>query len=71
MKRKIIACLYCGDMADVISKGELRLVSCSNCKKETELGTYQEIFDKWVDDKRIDAREVYAKKIMGQDALTK
>jgi ASC-1-like (ASCH) protein len=53
-------------MADIIEKGGLRLVSCSNCKMETELGTYQETFDKWVDEKRLGAMDVYAEKIMGQ-----
>lgn len=64
MKRKIIACIYCGNLADIIEKGELEWVSCSNCKRETELGTYQEIIDQWVDEKR---RGAYAKKIMGRD----
>jgi hypothetical protein len=62
-----MACIYCGNLADIINKGELKFVSCSNCNKETELGTYQEIFDKWVHDKRMDARETYAKKIMSQE----
>ena len=66
MERKIIACVYCWKMADIVKKGELRFVLCNNCKKETELGTYQEIFDQWVDNKRIEARDTYAKKIMGQ-----
>ena len=70
MKRKIIACIYCGKMADILDRGELRLVSCSNCNMETELGTYQETFDKWVDEKRIDAMDAYAKKIMGRDEET-
>jgi hypothetical protein len=64
MARKIIACIHCGTMADIIEKGDLRFVCCSKCQKETELGTYQEIFDRYVDDKR---RDVYAKKIMGRD----
>ena len=70
MKGKIIACIYCGNIADIIKKGELRLVSCSNCKRETELGTYQEIIDQWVDDKRRDARDAYAKKITAQNQET-
>ena len=61
MKRKVIACIFCGKMADIVQEGELRMVSCSHCEKETELGTYQEIFDRWVDEKR---KTVYAKKIM-------
>jgi transcription elongation factor Elf1 len=64
MKRKIIACIFCGKIADITKKGELRFVSCSNCNKETELGTYQELFDQWVDEKR---KTVYAKKIMDRD----
>ena len=67
MKRKIIACIYCGDMADIIEKDELTFVSCSNCEKETELATYQELFDQYVDHKR---RGAYAEKIMGQNANT-
>lgn len=70
MRRNIIACIYCGSMADIITKGELRLFSCSHCKRETELGTYQETFDQWADDKRRDARDAYAKKIMGQEEET-
>lgn len=70
MKRKIIACIYCGKMADILDRGELRLVSCRNCNMETELGTYQETFDKWVDEKRIGAMDAYAKKVMGRDEET-
>ena len=61
MKRKMIACIFCGNMADIIEKDELRFVSCSNCKQETELGTYQETFDHWVDEKR----KAFAKEILG------
>ena len=64
MKRKKIACIYCGNVADILKKGELRLVSCDNCKRETELDAYQRIFDQWVDDKRKDAN---AKKITKND----
>jgi len=52
MKRKKIVCIHCGNVADIIRKGELRTVSCSNCNKETELDTYQKIFDQWIDDIR-------------------
>jgi hypothetical protein len=67
MKRKIIACIYCGNMADIVKKDDLSFVSCRHCEKETELGTYQELFDQYIDDKR---RGAYAEKIMGQDEKT-
>ena len=66
MKRKMIACIFCGKMADIIKKGDLKFVWCSSCKSETELGTYQELFDQWVDDKR----KAFAKEIMSQDGGT-
>lgn len=49
--RKIV-CIFCGSFANIRNEKDLRVVSCSHCKRETELDTYQDMFDKWMDDLR-------------------
>ena len=46
---KKIVSIFCGNFASVTEQDELKVVVCSNCKRETELDTYQEMFDQWVD----------------------
>jgi hypothetical protein len=47
-----IICIFCGGMAKVKEQDNLKIVSCPQCKRETELGNYQGMFDKWLDDIR-------------------
>lgn len=61
MKRKKIVCVFCGNLADIVSQDELYWVSCSRCSKETELKAYQKMIDRAVDQKR---RGAYAEKVM-------
>ena len=49
---KKIVCIFCGNFASVKVQNGLKLVVCSNCKRETELDTYQEMFDRWVNEIR-------------------
>jgi len=47
--RKIV-CIFCGGKANIKKQNDLKIVSCPRCKRETELDTYQDMFDKWIDD---------------------
>lgn len=49
MTTKKIVCIFCGNFASVKVQNDLKVVVCPNCKRETELDTYQEMFDRWVD----------------------
>jgi nucleoid DNA-binding protein len=49
--RKIV-CIFCGGLADIKKQNDLMVVSCPKCKRETELDTYQDIFDNWMGDIR-------------------
>jgi hypothetical protein len=35
-----------------MSEKDLKVVACPHCKRETELDTYQEMFDRWIDEIR-------------------
>jgi len=52
MEREKIICIFCGRIAKIKKKDDLRIVVCPNCKRETELDTYQDIFDRWLGDIR-------------------
>ncbi len=49
---KKIVCIFCGSFASVRIQNDLKIVTCSYCNRETELGTYQDMFDRWVDEIR-------------------
>ena len=49
---KRIVCIFCGGRANITRVNDLKVVSCPKCKRETELDTYQEMFDRWVGDIR-------------------
>jgi hypothetical protein len=50
-----IICIFCGKKADIITKNKQTVVSCRTCKRETELSSYQKMFDKWMGDIRKEA----------------
>lgn len=43
-----IICIFCGKRADIIDKGNLTIISCGYCNRETEGNAYQVMFDKWL-----------------------
>ena len=49
---KKVRCIFCGSLASIKSQNDLKVVVCPSCKRETELDTYQEMFDRWVDEIR-------------------
>ena len=49
---KKIVCIFCGSFANIRKEKDLKVVACLHCKRETELDTYQEMFDRWVDEIR-------------------
>lgn len=52
MERKTIICIFCGAIAKVKEQGNLIIVSCPQCKRETEVDEYKDIFDQWLGDIR-------------------
>ena len=52
MDHETIICIFCGRIAKIEKRGDLEIVACPKCKRETELGEYQEIFDQWLGDIR-------------------
>jgi len=52
MEREKIICRFCGRIAKIKEKSGLRIVICPMCKRETEMVTYQDIFDQWLGDIR-------------------
>jgi len=52
MGHKQIICIFCGGIATIKKQSDLKIVSCPKCKRETELDTYQDIFNKWIGDIR-------------------
>ena len=52
MDRETIKCFFCGGKANIKEQGDLKIVVCPNCKRETELDAYQDIFDIWLGDIR-------------------
>ena len=49
---KKIRCIFCGSLASIRKQSNLKVVSCPSCKRETELDTYQDMFDRWIDEIR-------------------
>ena len=52
MKVDTIKCFFCGGKANIKEKGDLKVVSCPQCKRETELDEYQDMFNIWLGDIR-------------------
>jgi len=52
MKREKIICIFCGKIAQIKEQDDLKIVVCTKYKRETELDTYQDIFDQWLGDIR-------------------
>jgi hypothetical protein len=52
MEREKIICIFCGAIAHVKEQDNLIIVSCPQCKRETEVDEYQEIFNQWLGDIR-------------------
>jgi hypothetical protein len=52
MDRENIICIFCGAIANIKEQDDLIIVSCPQCKRETELDEYQDIFDTWLGDIR-------------------
>jgi phage FluMu protein Com len=52
MERENIICIFCGRIAKIKEQGDLKIVICPKCKRETEMDTYQDIFDQWLGDIR-------------------
>ncbi len=52
MERENIICIFCGRIAKIKKQGDLKIVICPKCKRETEMDTYQDIFDQWLGDVR-------------------
>ena len=52
MDRDKIVCIFCGAIAKIKEQDDLIIVSCPQCKRETELDEYQVIFDQWLGDIR-------------------
>ena len=52
MDHETIICIFCGRIANIEKQGDLKIVACPKCKRETELDEYQEIFDQWLGDIR-------------------
>jgi len=49
---KKVRCIFCGSLASIKSQNRLKVVACPSCKRETELDTYQGLFDQWIDEIR-------------------
>ena len=49
-----IICIFCGGTAKFKEQNNQEIVSCPECKRETELDMYQEMFDLWLGDIRTD-----------------
>jgi len=49
---KKIRCIFCGNLASIRTQNNLKVVSCPSCKRETELDTYQDMFECWIDEIR-------------------
>jgi hypothetical protein len=51
MVRKIV-CIFCKEMADIVSQSDNELVVCQNCNNETVLEIYKKVLDDWFEEGR-------------------
>ena len=49
-----IICIFCGGTAAIKTLNDKEIVSCPQCMRDTELDKYQDLFDLWLGDIRID-----------------
>ena len=49
MEREKIICIFCGRIAKIKEQGDLKIVICPKCKRETEMDEYQDVFDRRVE----------------------
>ena len=52
MDHDTIKCFFCGGKANIKEQDNQKIVSCPHCKRDTELDTYQDMFDVWLGDIR-------------------
>jgi hypothetical protein len=52
MDTETVKCFFCGGKADIKVQGDLKVVTCQQCKRETELDEYQDMFEVWLGDIR-------------------
>ncbi len=52
MGQDTIKCFFCGAKADIKEQDGQVFVACPQCKRETELDKYQDMFDVWLGDIR-------------------
>jgi hypothetical protein len=52
MDSDTIKCFFCGGKADIKKQNDQTIVICPQCKRETELDEYQDMFDVWMGDIR-------------------
>jgi hypothetical protein len=52
MEREEIKCFFCGGIARIMERDNLKIVICPQCKRETDLISYQDQFDDWLGDIR-------------------
>ena len=52
MKHDTIKYFFCGGKANIKKQDDQKIAVCPKCKRETELETYQDIFDQWLGDVR-------------------
>jgi len=44
-----IVCIFCGKKADIVKRSEKSFAVCKHCKHETDMDTYQEMLDAWME----------------------
>ena len=52
MEHETIKCFFCSGKANIKKQDDQKIVVCPKCKRETELETYQDLFDVWIGDIR-------------------
>ena len=52
MERDTIKCFFCGGKANIKEQDNQKVVYCPQCKRDTELDKYKDMFDAWLGDIR-------------------